>query len=204
MAPIGISSSRPASRAGGGRGECPREREGGEEVFLLPRRGVEGLPSGRDPRRLRDRARPGRGCRKGGPGHAAASVPSRRRHRRPRGGRTAVPFGTGPRGGEERADDPALQGPGRNEPRAALGDRDGPGEARPAPGGDRRRDRRRRDLHETDGRPGGAAEGFHREERPGGFLAGYLTGRFGGPRIPTPAVAFGGGKGWCTTGAGRR
>ena len=52
---------------------------------------------------------------------------------------------------------PALQGPRRDEPGAALGDDDGPERARHAPGAPRRRRADRPDLHDPHGRPGRAA-----------------------------------------------
>jgi hypothetical protein len=59
---------------------------------------------------------------------------------------------------------PALQGPGRNEPRAALGNHHGPRGAPPAARADRRRHRGRQGLHHADGRRGGAAARLHRDE----------------------------------------
>ena len=47
---------------------------------------------------------------------------------------------------------PALQRPRRNEPRAVVGNHNGPDGAPHAEGTDRRRDRRRPDLHDADGR----------------------------------------------------
>jgi DNA gyrase subunit B len=46
---------------------------------------------------------------------------------------------------------PALQGPGRNEPDAAVGDHDGPSGAPAAAGADRRRDRSGPGVHDADG-----------------------------------------------------
>ena len=62
-------------------------------------------------------------------------------------------------------DDPALQGPGRDEPRAAVGNHHGSEVAPPAAGADRGRDHRRRDLHDADGRQGRAAPRLHRDQR---------------------------------------
>jgi DNA gyrase subunit B len=54
-----------------------------------------------------------------------------------------------------------LQGPGRDERRPAAGDDDGSGHPHPGPGHARRRDRRRPDLLDADGRPGGAKARLH-------------------------------------------
>ena len=59
----------------------------------------------------------------------------------------------------------ALQRPGRNEPRAAVGNHHGPDRAPPAQGADRRRHRRRRNLHHPDGRRRRTAPGVHRIQR---------------------------------------
>ena len=59
----------------------------------------------------------------------------------------------------------ALQGPGRDEPRAALGHDDEPGHAHPAAGQPRRRRRRRRGLRHAHGRPGPAAQEVHPDPR---------------------------------------
>ena len=64
------------------------------------------------------------------------------------------------------ADQP-LQGARRDEPRAAVGDDDGPGPPDAAQGRGRRRGRRRRRLLDADGRPGRAAPAVHRRERKG-------------------------------------
>ena len=63
-----------------------------------------------------------------------------------------------------------LQGPRRDEPRAALGDDDGSREAPARPGRRRGRERRRPALLDADGRPGRAAPHLHRGEREGRFL----------------------------------
>ncbi len=91
-----------------------------------------------------------------------AAVPAGRGGVLPRGRRPPVPAGPGAGGREEGADDPAVQGPGRDEPRAALGDGDEPRVARAAARGAGGRDRRRRDLLPPDGRPGRAAPRVHR------------------------------------------
>ena len=61
--------------------------------------------------------------------------------------------------------DPALQGPGRDERRPAVGDHDGSREAQLAPGQGRGDGRGRRHLHEADGRSRRAAPRVHRRER---------------------------------------
>ncbi|CAA9359699.1 MAG: DNA gyrase subunit B, partial [uncultured Gemmatimonadetes bacterium] len=68
------------------------------------------------------------------------------------------------RGGQGRAR-AALQGPRRDEPRAALEDHDGPRHAHPPQGGDGGRRAGRLGLHPPDGRRGGAAPAVHRRER---------------------------------------
>ncbi len=68
-------------------------------------------------------------------------------------------------GSRRRGQPPALQGARRDEPRAAVGDDDGPRRAPHAAGADRGRDRRRPDLHDADGRRGRAAAPVHRDQR---------------------------------------
>ena len=100
---------------------------------------------------------------------AARAAAVHRAHRQGAGGGRDVrrPARARARGGE--AGDPglALQGPRRDERRAALGDDDGPGEA-PADAG-RRRGRlgRRPRVLDAHGRPGRAAAPVHRAEREG-------------------------------------
>src|SRR5690606_5560478 len=65
-------------------------------------------------------------------------------------------------GGQEGPPDPALQGPGRNESRAALGHHGESGDAAPAAGADRGCGCRRPDLQYPDGRCGRTASGVHR------------------------------------------
>ena len=81
-----------------------------------------------------------------------------------RGGlvRRAPPDGPGAR--SRRGPAAALQGPRRDEPRAAPRDDDGPGQPHPAAGRDRRcgRAQHRADLLGPDGGPGPAAQGLHR------------------------------------------
>ena len=68
---------------------------------------------------------------------------------------------------EGRYADQPLQGARRDEPRAAVGDHDGPGPPDAAQGRGRRRGSRRRRLLDADGRPGRAAPPVHRRERKG-------------------------------------
>ena len=68
---------------------------------------------------------------------------------------------------EGRHADQPLQGARRDEPRAAVGDDDGPGPPDAAQGRGRRRGCRRRRLLDADGRPGRAAPPVHRREREG-------------------------------------
>ncbi len=58
----------------------------------------------------------------------------------------------------------ALQGSGRNEPRAVVGNDNGPEGAPPAARADRRCHRGRRNLHHADGRTGRTASGLHRNQ----------------------------------------
>ena len=81
------------------------------------------------------------------------------RRRLPRGDVLAAAAGRG--GGRA----PALQGPGRDEPGAALGNDDGSDRAPAAARSARRRDRGRPRLHHADGRRGRAAPQLHREQR---------------------------------------
>ena len=94
---------------------------------------------------------------------AGAFVEPRRRapghHELPRSDRLA------PRPGAQGPVDPALQGPRRDEPGAALGDDDQSRSAPAAAGAHRGRGRRGRHLHDADGRRGRAAARVHREER---------------------------------------
>jgi DNA gyrase subunit B len=101
-----------------------RLRRAGRSGQHLPR------PAGRRrPRHARRRRAPeGRKGQRLPPGHAMADFGSRAHHQ-----------------------PPALQGPGRNEPRAALGNHHGPHRAPPAQGADRRRHRGRPRLHHADG-----------------------------------------------------
>ena len=63
--------------------------------------------------------------------------------------------------------DAALQGPRRDERRAAARDDDGPGQPHARAGQGRRRGAGRAGLHRPDGRQGRAAQGVHREARQG-------------------------------------
>ena len=69
----------------------------------------------------------------------------------------------------------ALQGSGRDEPGAALGDDAGPGEAHDAAGEHRGRDEGRRDLLDADGRRGGAAQEVDPGPRDAGEEPGHLV-----------------------------
>ena len=71
----------------------------------------------------------------------------------------------GARAGPPRRPADPVQGPGRDERRPAARDDDGSGQPHPGAGDARRRDRRRLDLLDADGRPGGAAPGLHRDAR---------------------------------------
>jgi DNA gyrase subunit B len=63
---------------------------------------------------------------------------------------------------------PALQGPGRDEPRAAVGNHHGPHRAPPAARADRGRHRSRPSVHHPDGRRSRAAPRLHRDQRAAG------------------------------------
>ena len=63
--------------------------------------------------------------------------------------------------------DPALQGPGRDESGAVVGDHDGPEGATPAARADRGRHHVRGNILDADGRTGRAAARFHRVQRAG-------------------------------------
>ena len=88
--------------------------------------------------------------------------PSQRRALLPGPARRGL--GAGP---PRRPADP-LQGTRRDERRTAARDDDGPGQPHPGPGHARRRDRRRPDLLDADGRPGRATARVHRDPRQGG------------------------------------
>ena len=83
---------------------------------------------------------------------------------------------------------PALQGAGRDECRAAVGDDDGRDGPPPAEGADRGRHCGRPDLHHTDGRQRRAAPGVHRRERAGRAEHRCLTG--GEPDLGTEIDGF--------------
>jgi DNA gyrase subunit B len=97
-------------------------------------------PAGRRrPRAARRRRAPeGRKSKRLPPGHALADRRGRTHHQ-----------------------PPALQRPGRNEPRAAVGNHHGPQRAPPAARADRRRHRGRPRVHHADGRRGGATARLH-------------------------------------------
>src|SRR6185503_9461217 len=110
--------------------------------------------------------------------HAPAQGPEGRRraaggylrgHRaRGRGGRAQGPA------------DSALQGPRRDERRAAVGDHDGPGAPHSAPGPHRRQRGGRPSVHRSHGRPGRAAPRLHREQRTQRAEPRYLDDWAGG------------------------
>ena len=85
-----------------------------------------------------------------------------------------------------RPDHPALQGAGRDEPGAALGDHHGPGAADHAPGPRRRRHRGQRGLQRAHGGRGRAAPRVHREARPRRAEPGHLAVHPGGAPCPAP------------------
>ena len=103
-------------------------------------------------RRLR-RAR-GRGADLQGPRRRRRQGQARQRREAEGDDCRRLPRGDGlaDEGSRVRRQSPALQGSGRDEPRAAVGNHDGPGRAPHAEGADRGRHRRRPDLHDTDGR----------------------------------------------------
>ena len=80
---------------------------------------------------------------------------------------------------------PALQGSGRDEPGAALGDHHEPRTAHHAPGGRRGRHRGRPHLHPAHGRRGGAPQALH----PGPRRPGPQPGRVVAAALPTYARA---------------
>src|SRR6266403_2105845 len=168
------------------RGTCDRGRATGPENGPLwaadrasPARQREGQ---RDRRRLpaRGRLRGAVVCRGAVPRAAGAGRARRPRQRGQAQGRAGGGFswrdelaaGAG-RGWRHEA---ALQRPGRDEPRAAVGNDDGPDGAAAAESADRRCDRRRRDIHHPDGRRGRTASAVHRGQRPGGGEYRYLIG----------------------------
>ena len=92
---------------------------------------------------------------------------ARRRRAAEGSARRRLPRGDGLAGaaGRRRGLAPALQGPGRDEPVAALGDDHGSHRPPAAAGAARRRDRGRSRLHHADGRRGRAAARLHRDQR---------------------------------------
>ena len=79
--------------------------------------------------------------------------------------------------GRQGIDAPALQGPGRDEPGAALGDHHEPRQAHAAAGDGGRRRPGGRGLHHADGRQRGAAPRFHHRERTLRAHAGRIAWR---------------------------
>ncbi len=122
------------------------------------------------------------------PGPRAVPGPPRRR---PAGGHPRRGGGEALRGLQEGPVDPALQGPGGDEPRAALGDHHGPRAAHPAPGPGGGRRRGRRHLHRPHGRRGGAAPRVHRAERPRGDQPRRVSRGRGAPTRQCGGCALG-------------
>ncbi len=118
--------------------------------------------------RLADLREPPPRLREARRGRRAAAVLARARQAHGRAGDVlrAAARGARPREGGRHPALP-LQGPRRDEPRAALGDDDGSREAAARPGRRRGRERRRPALLDADGRPGRAAPHLHRGEREG-------------------------------------
>ena len=85
------------------------------------------------------------------------------------------------RRGEEGPEHSALQGARRDESRAAMGHDHQPRNPPPDASAHRRRCRRRRYLHDADGRCGGTAPRVHRKERAAGVELGCLI-RLGASR----------------------
>jgi len=143
------------------------------------RRGRKAPPGGA-PHAPRQRACQRAGCglrarrRLRGAGQVGQDVPGPGRRRRHRGawrrrqaqGTVRVRFPRGhamvARRSRARPEQAALQGPGRNEPGAVVGNHDGPEGAPPAAGADRRCHRGGRGLHHADGRRRRAAPRVHR------------------------------------------
>ncbi len=170
------AASRRSQRAGA-EGRAARRRSGGRV-----RRAHRQAPAAHQPppprqhQEQRDHAglrarRRLRGAEQGRPDlQRPAGQRRRRQARRGRaaegteGGRLPRRDGLADGPGRKRGEPPALQGPGRDEPDAAVGNDDGPDRAPPAARADRRRHRGRPRVHHADGRRGGAAAGFHREQ----------------------------------------
>ncbi len=81
------------------------------------------------------------------------------------------------RRGQGHGQPPAVQGPGRDERRPAVGHDDGPGKAHAAQGEHRRRRAGRPHVPDADGRRGRAATRVHRIERTVREQSGYLRVR---------------------------
>lgn len=77
--------------------------------------------------------------------------------------------------GQEGPPGAALQGPGRNECRAAMGNHGQPRHASPVAGAHRGRGGRRPDLQHLDGRCGRTTPRLHRGQRAEGVQPGYLS-----------------------------
>ncbi len=126
----------------------------------LPRDQGRPPAGGRHPRRAR-RGRPG-GEGRGRGGRGAGRAREGRRRDAPDPGRTR---GVLHHGRQARRGDQPLQGPGRDEPRAAVGDDDEARGADAAAGAGRGPHRGRPDVHHAHGRPGRTPAQVHRRER---------------------------------------
>ena len=142
----------------------------------------------RDPARPRLPLRPGVGRADRAPRGAGRDrpgpLPAGDARGRGGGGRRLRRRGGDQEGLGRRPDHPALQGAGRDEPRAALGDHHGPGAPDHAAGPGGRRHRGQRGLQHPHGRLRRAAPRVHREARPRRAEPGHLAAR---PEPPCPA-----------------
>ncbi len=181
LKPLSALGDETAADPGRGRGAPPQRPGGGDRARLGGRH---------RPRRLR--VHPHGARREGGGGarrwaaRLGRGAPARRarpladRDLRPAGclrprlgfdaGGGADRPGRGRDGGglEGHHPDPALQGPGRDEPRTAVGDHARPQCPLSAPGEDQGGRRGRRHVRQADGRRGGAPARVHPGERPVG------------------------------------
>jgi hypothetical protein len=150
-----------------GDGPWTGERGDTAYVFKRIRRGVtEKRRAGRRPAARRRRPPPGRtGRRPGRDLLGPRRVPPQGQvdHR----ARPARPAGRGAGRRPQGPVDPALQGPGRDEPRPAVGNHPGRRGPHPAAGARQPRRRRRRHVQPPDGRPGRTAPRVHPGKRPG-------------------------------------
>ena len=164
--------------SGSGRGswQAHRSESTGELVFIQTkgeRRERFRLDPARGPQRRRASCggpadRHGRGT--GHPRHAGAQGSVGAGERAGRADRGAVP------GRPQGPGDPALQGPGRDEPGAALGDHARPGQAHPAPGQGQPGRPGQHPVRDPDGRRRRAPARVHPGQRAEGGQPGRLTG----------------------------